>query len=208
MRFISHLDIQRLLHRAFRRAGVPIAYSQGFNPHPQLSFATALSTGFTSSAEWLDVKLEKDMAAEDFLRLANGALPEGFRLLEAHAAEEKLPTLTALLAQACYTLTFAPDTDASALESGMNALLSGPVVVEKRTKGGIKPVDIRPQVLSAKFSQEAENLAMTLTGVLNASGSLNIELLMGALREKTGMDYEYSVHRDCVMFANGRSTPV
>ena len=57
VRFVSHLDIQRTFQRAFRRANIPLAYSQGFNPHPQLSFATALSLGYTSEAEWFDVKL-------------------------------------------------------------------------------------------------------------------------------------------------------
>ena len=82
MRFVSHLDIQRLLQRAFRRADIPLSYSQGFNPHPQLSFATALSTGYTSDAEWVDVKLDKNMEAGDFLDKVNHVMPEGFALAE------------------------------------------------------------------------------------------------------------------------------
>ena len=56
--YTSHLDVQRTLQRAFRRANLPLAFSKGFNPHPKLSFATALATGYTSAGEWLEVELE------------------------------------------------------------------------------------------------------------------------------------------------------
>ena len=56
-RYISHLDVQRTLQRAFRRAKLPLRFSEGFNPHPELSFASALATGTTSDAEWFDVEL-------------------------------------------------------------------------------------------------------------------------------------------------------
>ena len=71
---ISHLDIQRTLQRAFRRAGLPLLYSNGFNPHPQMSFATAAATGMTSECEWFEVQLSQELAPEDFLRRANAAL--------------------------------------------------------------------------------------------------------------------------------------
>ena len=77
LRYISHLDIQRTLHRAFSRANLPVQYSAGFNPHPQLSFASALSTGMAGCAEWFDVTLYQDVAPEEFMRRLNAALPAG-----------------------------------------------------------------------------------------------------------------------------------
>ena len=62
VRFVSHLDLQRLFQRAFRRAKLPLAYSQGFNPHPLVAFATALSVGFTSEGEYLDLTLTEDVS--------------------------------------------------------------------------------------------------------------------------------------------------
>lgn len=138
MRFVSHLDIQRLLQRAFRRADIPLSYSQGFNPHPQLSFATALSTGYTSDAEWVDVKLDKNMEAGDFLDKVNHVMPEGFALAECYAVEDKLPSLTALLESADYELTFANDTDYERLKADIDKLVNGEIIVDKKTKGGIK----------------------------------------------------------------------
>ena len=105
VRFVSHLDIQRTFQRAFRRANIPLAYSQGFNPHPLLSFATALSLGYTSEAEWFDVKLAQDMCSDAFRDAVNAVLPGGFRILEAAAAAEGLSALTALMAAASYTLS-------------------------------------------------------------------------------------------------------
>lgn len=208
VRFVSHLDILRLLQRAFRRAGVPLSYSQGFNPHPLLSFATALSTGYTSGAEWIDVKLDKDMDTDDFLSSVNAALPVGFGFKEVYAVEDRLPSLTALLESATYRVTFSADTNADELKKDIAALLSGEIIVEKRTKGGLKNVDIRPQVIEADVAEEAGHAVLTVKGVLNTSGSLNIELLMGALARQSGKNYDYSVHRVNVEFIGGRSTPV
>ena len=78
VRFVSHLDVQRMFQRSFRRAGIPVAYSQGFNPHPLTSFATALSVGCSSDAEWIDVKLDRDMSLTEFSMKLNSALPNGF----------------------------------------------------------------------------------------------------------------------------------
>ncbi len=208
MRFVSHLDILRLLQRAFRRAEIPLGYSQGFNPHPLLSFATALSTGYTSDAEWIDVKLDGDMDTARFISSVNAALPSGFEFKEAYAVEDRLPSLTALLESAEYRITFSADTDANELKKELTALLAGEIIVEKRTKGGLKNVDIRPQVIEANVTEEAGRAVLTVKGVLNASGSLNIELLMGALARLSGKSYDYSVHRVNVEFTGGRSTPV
>lgn len=208
VRFVSHLDILRLLQRAFRRAGVPLSYSQGFNPHPLLSFATALSTGYTSGAEWIDVKLDRDMETSEFLSGVNAALPVGFEFKEAYAVEDRLPSLTALLESATYRVKFSADTNADELKKDIAALLSGEIIVEKRTKGGLKNVDIRPQVINASVEEDADRAVLTVKGVLNTSGSLNIELLMGALAKQSGKSYDYSVHRVNVEFIGGRSTPV
>lgn len=208
VRFVSHLDILRLLQRAFRRAEIPLGYSQGFNPHPLLSFATALSTGYTSGAEWIDVKLDGDMNTAKFISSVNAALPSGFEFKEAYAVEDRLPSLTALLESAEYRITFSADTDANELKKELTALLAGEIIVEKRTKGGLKNVDIRPQVIEANVTEEAGRAVLTVKGVLNTSGSLNIELLMGALARLSGKSYDYSVHRVNVEFTGGRSTPV
>ncbi len=208
-RFVSHLDVQRLFGRAFRRAGTPVSYSQGFNPHPVLAFATALATGVTSGAEWLDVKLERDVQTEEFIGSINASLPAGFRVREAYAVEEKLPSLTALLSAAEYTVRFEGAPDRAKLSSALDALLAGPIVVDKRTKGGVKATDIRPQVLAVEFGRTDDDaLLLRMKGVLNASGSLNPDTFVRELLLRAGARCDYTINRDAVLFSNGKSTPI
>lgn len=206
-RFVSHLDIQRLFGRAFSRAGLPVSYSQGFNPHPVLAFATALSTGVTSEAEWLDVKLDDDIAPEAFAARLNAVLPTGFEVREALAVEEKLPSLSALLKSASYAVRFDAGADVGKLEAALQELLSGPIVISKRTKGGVKPVDIRPQVLGAAFD---EACTLRLEGVLNAAGSLNCDVFVRELLLRAGdaAGLDYAIVRENVRFQNGESIPL
>ena len=199
---MSHLDIQRLFQRAFRRAGVPLAYSKGFNPHPQLSFATALSTGVTSECEWLDVELEKEMDPEQFISGVNETLPSGFAVLEARAVDDRAPSLTSRLDGATYTAMAKGEArSAEALHEAAIELLKEPIIIQKKTKGGIKPFDIRPQVESVAFEAEGENMAITVRGALNASGSLNVDALLAAIMEKAGFRFDYILNRDSVAFA-------
>ncbi|QIB26274.1 TIGR03936 family radical SAM-associated protein [Caloranaerobacter azorensis] len=81
MKYISHLDLMRLFQRAFRRADIPVKYSQGFNPHPKFSLATALPIGVTSDGEYMDVELENDIDKDEFINRINDVLPDGIKIL-------------------------------------------------------------------------------------------------------------------------------
>lgn len=206
MRFISHLDVMRLLQRAMRRAQLPLKFSQGFNPHPVMAFASALALGYTSDAEWVDVQLESAVAPAEFISRMNAVLPEGLRILRALEIEEKLPTLTALLQRAEYEVTLyleAPE-EKDKLGHGIEALLSGPIVVTKRTKGGMKQVDIRPQLLSLELTgpdtEHTQYAILSVTGKLNADGGLQMELLLQALMQACGTQARWRVHRKAVYF--------
>ena len=202
MRFVSHLDMQRLIQRALRRADIPMSYSNGFNPHPQLSFATALSVGHTSSAEWLDIRLERDMDAEDFAIRMNAALPEGYSVKEAFAAEDKLPALSAMMCGGDYTVKLIwPGMDAASLQPYLDKLTGSPIVVEKRTKGGLKMVDILPQVTSVMCEDGSGCIILHISGQLDASGSLSVELLLKSLFLCANSEpSDIRVHRDTVHF--------
>lgn len=204
-RFVSHLDVQRLFQRAFRRALIPAAYSQGFNPHPVLAFATALSVGFTSSAEWLDLRLERETEPESFIARVNEALPNGFRVLEAVLAEDALPALSALMCAADYTVRFSSAADAESLRDAVTALLGCEIVVRKKTKAGIKDVDIRPQLYKMAFFAPDR---LEVTGEVSAQGSLSVDLLMEALFSRYGAELPYAAHRDILYSKDGRIMPL
>ena len=102
--FVSHLDMQRLFQRAFRRADLPLAYSNGFNPHPLLSFATALSVGYTSDCEYFDVMLSEYVSPAEFKRRVNAVLPQGVHIVDAVDAGEFKASLTPLMRSAEYDI--------------------------------------------------------------------------------------------------------
>ena len=211
VRFVSHLDLQRLLHRAIRRAKLPIAYSNGFNPHPLVSFAAALAVGQTSEAEWLEISLDTSMEPAEFVRRLNGALPVGVRVLEAFEAPESKQTLSVMMAYASYrvTLRFLAAVDCEALEDAAAKLLCGPIVVTKRSKSGDKEVDLRPMILSMRAVCCMEDtVQLSVVGQLNAAGSLNVELLMRALLESFGASAQTRIHRDAIYALDRGVLPV
>jgi len=209
LRFISHLDVMRLLQRAMRRARLPLAFSQGFNPHPILAFASALAVGHTSDAEWMDVQLTEAVDPDEFVSRLNAQIPEGLRVRRALEIDEKLPTLTALLQRAEYeaTVLFAPPVGRAALEEGIKTLAGGPIVVLKHTKSGMKNVDIRPQLLSLSLGEADEDASgdvaravLCITGKLSADGGLQTELLLRALLSACGAQGSIRVHRKFLYF--------
>ena len=94
MIFISHLDLQRLLQRAFRRAEINLSYSQGFNPHPKMSYGNALALGVESQGEYVDIEIEDDITVEEFLKRINEELPKGVEFIKAKEISSSTPTLS------------------------------------------------------------------------------------------------------------------
>lgn len=105
LKFIGHLDILRTFQRAFRRAGVPLAYSQGFNPHPLLSFANPLGLGMTSEDEYADITLEQEMDNEEILTRMNEQLPQGLKLLACADLPDHGPTVMSIVTTSEYIIT-------------------------------------------------------------------------------------------------------
>ncbi len=210
VRFVSHLDVQRLFQRTFRRADIPVAYSNGFNPHQQLAFATALTVGATSSGEWLDIKMDKELAADEFIARVNAALPRGFSILEAFCIEEKYPSLSAVMAAAEYSvvLRFAEAVQAEEISSSIEKLLSDSIVVLKKTKAGMKNVDIRPMVYKMQLDAvQGNECRIALAGRLDAAGGLNADLLLGAMKDILGRDFTFDLHREAIYSTDGAFMP-
>lgn len=209
--YISHLDVQRTLQRAFRRANLPLAYTNGFNPHPKLSFATALATGFSSAAEWIDLELEGEILPDEFIRRVNCALPMGLRFHTAFAADDTIGTLSKLLSGARYIITLFPDTPLPkevlrvALESMLN---DREIFVMKKTKGGSRLTNIRPEIIRAYVLDNSDSdLQIELTGTLTVAGGLRVETFLHALFERLGSTGFAQVDRTSVCFTGTNQLP-
>jgi len=154
--WISHLDLMRLFQRAFKRAGLPLTHTQGFNPRPSVSIALPLSVGVESSCELLDFDLYGDLIAnDDICARLNEALVEGVRVLEVYGSGRRLRELALL--QCIVRLEY----DAGVPEGATDALRAffdaESVLVPKRTKNGIQDQDIIPMIRRMKICQRDEN---------------------------------------------------
>ena len=105
MRFTGHLDLFRTWERTIRRAGLPLAYSQGFNPHPRMALACALPLGFTSEAELIDIWLEEDCALEEVSVAFSKAAPPGIQIQQIDEVDTHLPALQTVVDTAEYVIT-------------------------------------------------------------------------------------------------------
>lgn len=95
----------RLFERAFRRASIPIKYSEGFNPQPRLSIGNPLALGIASCSEYMDIQLQEKMPEEVFINKANAQLPEGIRIIKVKYIDES-KSLSSLISWSCYEIKF------------------------------------------------------------------------------------------------------
>ena len=103
-RQISHLDTLRLFKRAFKRSGIRLSYSKGFNPHPKMGFAQPLPLGYSSVSEYLEVETEEAYSPKELERALTGQVPEGIRILFCRKAEESKKSLAAKTTAAEYII--------------------------------------------------------------------------------------------------------
>ncbi|PWB71249.1 TIGR03960 family radical SAM protein [candidate division GN15 bacterium] len=159
-RYMSHLDNLRLLERAIRRARLPVAYSQGFNPSMKLSFGPPLPLGFTSEAEYVDITLEVNLMPYmiDALRRT---LPEGITLDDARIVLGKNASLSASLNRVEYSVPIDCWENHAPLAKNIEKLMSAETLtIERQGKETTKSVDLRPAIFGLQF--EAGSLLMTL----------------------------------------------
>jgi radical SAM-linked protein len=123
IKFISHLDLLRFWERAFRRAGIPLAYSQGFTPHARISVAAPLAVGVTSEAELMDVWLNRWMPPQSFMMMVKRQLPSGFDILDVWEAGLNIPSLQSCLAFAEYRVALEIKKTKQEVESSLQSLL-------------------------------------------------------------------------------------
>jgi len=124
LKYISHLDLTRLWDRALRRAGIPIAYSQGFNPHPHLSLAAPLPVGVTSEGELMEVFLTRRIAPVHFIRGMSSQLPKGLEVLKAQEIGLRVPSLQSQVLFSEYCVQMETDQEPAEIQRSLRSLLA------------------------------------------------------------------------------------
>ena len=175
-RWISHLDAMRTLQRGLLRAGVPIKYSEGFNPHAQISIVMPLSVGTESLCQMADIRVREDVDLPSLPEKLTAVMPEGFRFTSAYEDFAKPVELKWLAVEGLWEYD---DADTDAMAGELRALFSAPVVVTRRTKRGEGPFTITEHIRDISFTAEAGAVRVRST-VSAAEPVVNPDLLTAA----------------------------
>jgi radical SAM-linked protein len=124
IKFISHLDIMRLWQRALRRAEIPLAYTEGFNPHPRISLAAPLAVGVTSQAELMDIFCSKWVSPHFFTNAISQQLPPSIEILQVYSVAPTMPSLQSQVGYAEYEVKLEMEKDKPEVEAALASLLS------------------------------------------------------------------------------------
>lgn len=145
LRFISAIDLGRVWERALRRADLPIAYSEGFSPHPKVSFPDALSLGIGSTGEYAELTFAAPVVLGPAIEALNAAMPDGLEILTAVAMTDGDPRLSKWLAASCWELEYPDSVAPTELATRSAAVLAAAEVpVARERKGETTQVDLRP----------------------------------------------------------------
>jgi len=160
VRFTSHRDVARIWERALRRSGLPVAYSEGFNPRPKLSFGLALSTGHESDGEYIDVDLVAEADDVDLDALAeqlSAHLPVGLTATGVVVGDRRMPSLQQAVTSCTWQIDVR-DVDPAATQESIDRFLArDEVMVTRERKGKEITDDLRPAVLSLAVETPTED---------------------------------------------------
>ena len=188
LRFTSHRDFSRAFERALMRAGVPMAYSSGFHPHPRISYAGASPTGAASEAEYLEIGLAREMDPQEVRRLIDESLPPGLDVLEVVTARGgSLPDRM----EASRWLVTLPEVTVQEAAAAVEAFLAAEeVTVERMTKRGLRSFDCRGAVVRLGVADDRSaqaGCAILDTVLRHATPSVRPDDVLAGLREISGL---------------------
>lgn len=179
--YISHLDLMRTMQRAFLRAGYPLKYSEGFNPHAQISILLPLSVGCSSGCELMDFQLTSNHDMAEMPARLTAAMPEGIEAIEVYETVRKVKELKWLSVKGRFEYD---NGGYEEMEAALTAFYSqDSIIIEKKTKRGMGEADIVPAIKEISFAAGED--CVELKAVISAQEpTLNPELLVSALRQK------------------------
>ncbi|MEW6142935.1 MAG: TIGR03936 family radical SAM-associated protein [Chloroflexota bacterium] len=194
LKFLSHLDLLRLWERAIRRAELPLAYSEGFSPHPRLSFAAPLPVGMTSDAELADIFLSRWIAPQTFAARLRKQLPQGIELNEVQACSLETPPLPATIIAAEYRVVATLSIEESEARAAIHRLLETKTIPWSHLRGAeTHSYDLRPLINDIWLERvNGKTLSISMRLRCDTSGSGRPEQVFQALGFQSIPD---SIHR-------------
>jgi len=173
VRFISHLDVNRVMQRVIRRAKIPVWNTEGFNPHPYIVFALPTSLGFESLYEVMDIRLEAEADYAELKARLNEHLPHGFEVWDVAGAKLAYKDI----ASAVYEVTF--DRGSVSPVDWRRFCAQDEITAEKKGKKGARTIDIKPYALSAAVTDK-NPLKLSFTLPATQEANINPSLIVDA----------------------------
>lgn len=201
-KYISHLDLYRFMQRTFKRAGISVWYTQGFNPHLYIMFPLPLSLGYESDCEIMDFNINDDtLAPETVMEMLNEAMPAGIEITEVYEPEMKHTEIE--FSHYDILLTGAPEINA---ENFGRFFSQDRIVIQKKTKQKtMKDVDIKPFAEISECSDTDRGLHILMKMPSGSNASYNPSLLLGAFYKFAGAEAEFAyVNRTRIVTGDGR----
>ena len=182
LRYIGHLDLNTIWERGTRRAGLPLAYSQGFHPQPKIHIASALPLGFSSRCEVLDMRLNEEMNLTELPKRLQAAMPTGIGILKVESVDERAPAIQTQVLSAEYEVTLAEAVDGSEMKRRIEELLASTTLPRERRS---KKYDLRPLIEELKILS-GNKIFMRLSAREGATGRPDEVLdVLGISQENT-----------------------
>jgi radical SAM-linked protein len=184
-RYISHLDLARCMLRAIRRARVPVWYTEGFNPHPYITFLAPLSLGIVGLREPMDLRLTGDMPLEEAVKRLDDVLFGGLSVVD--AAEPVLKTRDIAAASYQIHLNMQGLLPEESAELVRKALAGDTLMVTKRTKSSEKQVNLLEYIHEPKLEADEEEAVLSLVLPAGSTENVNPSLVIDGLTAQSGM---------------------
>lgn len=210
VRYLSHLEMMRTFQRALRRAELPLAFSEGFNPHPKMSFASALAVGVTSENEYMDLELKENLEPEEIMERLNQSLPSGLKVKRCIMLSQKGKALMAMVGEAHYHIKvkLLHALSQTHIQEAITSLLKKKsIIIEKKGKKGPKKKEIRPGIIKLEcVGVDEEWVKFTLAVQAGSEKNIRPEEVMKALQiyEKLPIDLELAIIHRKGLFKKGQ----
>lgn len=192
VRYISHLDFAGLMQRAVCRSGLPAAYSEGFNPHMKIAFASALGVGITSAKEYMDLELTKDICQPEVFDKLKAVLPPGVELLKLKEVPLKAKALMSVVDQATYEVVIPWQGDADELAKAVKVFNDAKEIsIIRQTPKKTKEVEIKQYIAEpVKYKINPEHICFDLSIKITPSGTTKPNEILEVLRDKYGLELD------------------
>lgn len=193
-KYISHLDLNRCMMRAIQKAKIPLWFTEGFNPHAFITFALPLSLGIDGLRESMDIRLVEEISKEELIEKVNAGLPEDIRIFDVTAPVMK----PGKIAYASFTITIEPEdrTAEECAQTVRDLLAQDTVVVKKKSKSGIKDVDIKPFLDVKELRVDGNNVVIEILLPAGSTQNVNPQLLFDALENFCGTRFYARIVRN------------